>query len=109
MTELNENERENYLHSNLEVCVMFSNMYIRVRDILKADTAESGEDARSLIGEFKNGSTITLDFAGINSIGDEFAHELFVAWKKENKIATIKVFNAGDAVASTIERVLKTR
>ena len=88
---------------------MFADISLRVKDILKSDSAESSEDAHHLISEFKKGSTITLDFSGINSIGDEFARELFVTWRKGNNATILNVFNAGDTVAKTIERVLKTR
>lgn len=88
---------------------MFADISLRVKDILRADHAESIEDVYALIRYFKHGSTITLDFSGIDWIGDEFARELFITWHNDNKVSLLNVINASDTVVNTIERILKTR
>ncbi|MBR2335619.1 MAG: DUF4325 domain-containing protein [Clostridia bacterium] len=69
----------------------------------------SGADARELIINFEKGTAITLDFSGIEEIGDEFARELFITWREENPESTIAVVNARESVATVIEQIMKSR
>ena len=88
---------------------MSTRVLLRVKDSLNASNMMSGADARELIINLDKGSAITLDFSGIEEIGDEFARELFITWREENPESTIAVVNARDSVATVIEQIMKAR
>ena len=88
---------------------MSTRVLLRVKDSLSACNMMSGADARELIINFEKGTAITLDFSGIEEIGDEFARELFITWREENPESTIAVVNARESVATVIEQIMKSR
>ena len=88
---------------------MNTKLLLCVKGIEDADCLFSSADARKLIRNFNNATAIELDFSGIEAIGDEFAHELFIVWRKENPESTIAVVKACESVETAISRVLKAR
>lgn len=88
---------------------MSTREFFCVKDRLKDCNMISGEDARELICRFKKDTAITLDFSGVDQIGDDFAREIFIAWRGENPESTISVINARESVASVIEQIMKMR
>ncbi len=88
---------------------MSTRVLLRVKDGLNASNMMSRADARELIINLDKGSAITLDFSGIEEIGDEFARELFITWREENPESTIAVVNARESVATVIEQIMKSR
>ena len=59
-----------------------------------------------LIGQFREA---TLDFAGVRELGQAFAHELFIVWKKDHPDFTLNIENASDDVLGMIRRVENTK
>lgn len=88
---------------------MSTRVLLRVKDSLSTCNMMSGTDARELINNFEKGAAITLDFSGVEEIGDEFARELFITWREENPESTIAVVNARESVATVIEQIMKSR
>lgn len=88
---------------------MSTRVLLRVKDSLSTCNMMSGADARELIINFEKGAAITLDFSGVEEIGDEFARELFITWREENPESTIAVVNARESVATVIEQIMKAR
>ena len=88
---------------------MSTRVLLRVKDSLSTCNMMSRADARELIINLDKGSAITLDFSGVEEIGDEFARELFIMWREENPESTIAVVNARDSVATVIEQTMKAR
>lgn len=60
----------------------------------------------SLIGQFREA---TLDFTGVRELGQAFAHELFIVWKKDHPDFTLNIENASDDVLGMIRRVENTK
>ena len=60
----------------------------------------------SLIGQFREA---TLDFTGVRELGQAFAHELFIVWKKDHPEFILNIENASDDVLSMIRRVENTK
>lgn len=60
----------------------------------------------SLVSDFKE---ITLDFTGVEEVGQAFCHELFVVWRRNNPEIVINVVGACDDVAGMLKRVQNTR
>ena len=88
---------------------MNTKLLLCVKGIEDVDCLFSSADARKLIRNFNNATAIELDFSGIEAIGDEFAHELFIVWREENPESTIAVVNARESVATVIEQIMKSR
>ncbi|MBP3436320.1 MAG: DUF4325 domain-containing protein [Clostridia bacterium] len=59
----------------------------------------------ALVAEFKE---ITLDFTGVEEVGQAFCHELFVVWQRNNPNVTIRVVGACEDVSFMIQRVQNT-
>lgn len=69
----------------------------------------SRSEARRLgatIAEFKE---ITLDFTGVEEVGQAFCHELFVIWKRSHPDVVIRVVEACEDVDFMIRRVQNTK
>ena len=60
----------------------------------------------ALIAEFKE---ITLDFTGVEEVGQAFCHELFVVWQRNNPDIVINVVEACEDVNFMIQRVRNTK
>lgn len=68
----------------------------------------SRSEARRLLGSISAFTDITLDFAGVEEIGQGFAHELFVLGKQKHPHINLKTINACKAVEDMIKRVINT-
>ena len=60
----------------------------------------------ALIYEFKE---ITLDFTGVEEVGQAFCHELFVVWQRNNPDIVIHIAGADENVNFMIQRVKNTK
>lgn len=60
----------------------------------------------ALIADFKE---ITLDFTGVEEVGQAFCHELFVVWQQSNPDIIIRVTGACEDVDFMIQRVKNTK
>lgn len=69
----------------------------------------SRSEARRLCSYIDKFEDITLDFTDVSSIGQAFAHELFVVFKNNNPNTEINVENANEAVSKMISRVKNTK
>ena len=67
----------------------------------------SRSEARRLAGMVKAFETVTLDFKGIEKIGQAFVHEFFIVLK--NDAQTVVLSNVSEAVNQTIMRVKNTK
>ncbi|MBR2445009.1 MAG: DUF2250 domain-containing protein [Clostridia bacterium] len=68
----------------------------------------SRSEARRLLGSISAFTDITLDFAGVEEIGQGFAHELFVLGKQKHPHINLRTINACKAVEDMIKRVVNT-
>jgi hypothetical protein len=78
-----------------------------LKDVLGADSTASSADVAKLTQYLKGYIDITLDFSGVEHIGEEFARELFESWVKSNPRVTLTVVKACESVECTINQVLK--
>lgn len=69
----------------------------------------SRSEARRLCAMIFDFKEAILDFAGVEEIGQAFAHELFVVFKKSNPNVSIKIENAAPNVEFMIKRVINTK
>ena len=60
----------------------------------------------ALIADFKE---ITLDFSGVEEVGQAFCHELFVVWQRNNPDIVVNIVGACDDVDFMIQRVKNTK
>lgn len=60
----------------------------------------------ALIADFKE---ITLDFTGVEEVGQAFCHELFVVWQRNNPDIVIDVVGVCEDVNFMIQRVKNTK
>ena len=60
----------------------------------------------TLISDFKD---VTLDFTGVEEVGQAFCHELFVVWKRNNPDIVINIVGACEDVNFMIQRVKNTK
>lgn len=60
----------------------------------------------ALISEFRE---ITLDFAGVEEVGQAFCHELFVVWQGNNSNSLLHTINECENVHFMIQRVKNTK
>ena len=79
---------------------------IILKDIPAAGSFETSEDARRLIGSLGE-DRVALDFSGIEFVGEDFARELLIEWRRIDPRVTVKIINACENVENTIHKVLK--
>ena len=60
----------------------------------------------TLIADFKE---ITLDFTGVEEVGQAFCHELFVVWQRNNPDIIVNIVGACDDVDFMIQRAKNTK
>ncbi|MBQ9086218.1 MAG: DUF4325 domain-containing protein [Clostridia bacterium] len=82
--------------------IPISHMFAYGNPISRSEARRLGE----LVSDFKE---ITLDFSGVEEVGQAFCHELFVVWKKNNPDAILNIINACDDVNFMIQRVKNTK
>lgn len=68
----------------------------------------SRSEARRLFGMIRDFREVTLDFAGIENVGQAFVHEFFVLLPKENPEQTVTLKNETESVERMILRVKNT-
>lgn len=68
----------------------------------------SRSEARRLLNCISLFNDIDLDFAGVEEIGQGFAHELFVLGKQQYPHLNLKIVNTCEAVGDMIKRVINT-
>lgn len=65
----------------------------------------SRSEAKRLMAGAEKFKVIELDFKGIKEIGQGFAHEIFVNFKKTHKDIDVKIINANDIVKKMLAHV----
>ncbi len=80
-----------------------------MKDFFKCDRLTSSSEAIALTKVLRNAGIVTLDFSGIDSIEEPFAHELFVTWYKSNPNAILSVIRANESVETAIGEILRTK
>lgn len=68
----------------------------------------SRSEARRLLESISVFTDITLDFSGVEEIGQGFAHELFVLGKQKYPHINLKTANTSKGVEDMIQRVINT-
>ena len=69
----------------------------------------SRSEARRLGGLVSDFKEITLDFCGVEEVGQAFCHELFIVWQRKNPDVILNIVNACDEVSFMIQRVKNTK
>lgn len=102
-------------HELKEVFDMFSSndkgfykTQIPIKSAIPSGFPVSRSQARRLCSGFDKFEEVELDFAGVDDIGQAFAHEIFIVFKNRHPNVNIKVKNADDNVAGMIQRVKNT-
>lgn len=65
----------------------------------------SRSQARRLCSRFGDFSEVTLDFKGVDDIGQGFAHELFIVFRTEHPEVKLNIENANDDVQRMMKHV----
>lgn len=71
------------------------------------DRLVSRSQAKRLISRFERFGTVVLDFAGIESIGQAFADEVFRVFAKQHPEIELVPVNAGEQVSQMITRAIR--
>ena len=71
-------------------------------------TPVSRSEARRLLESISVFTDISLDFSGVDEIGQGFTHELFVLGKQKFPHINLKTINTCKAVEDMIKRVINT-
>ena len=82
--------------------IPISHMFAYGNPISRSEARRLGE----LVSEFKE---ITLDFSGVEEVGQAFCHELFVVWQRNNPDVVLNIVNACEDVNFMIQRVKNTK
>jgi hypothetical protein len=82
--------------------VPISHMFAYGNPISRSEARRLGQ----MIDPFKE---ITLDFSGVEEVGQAFCHELFVVWQRDHADVTLTVENAAEDVSFMIRRVKNTK
>ncbi len=69
----------------------------------------SRAQARAVLGRLESFPEATLDFEGVEAIGDDFAEEIFGVFARAHPGTAIVPARASEAVAATIDRIRTTR
>lgn len=95
-----------------EVFDMFSDIdngfiktHIPLKNIFTDGFPVSRSQAKRLSARFENFERIVLDFDGIDDMGQGFAHELFVVFKKKHPEVELEVMNANNDVKKMLSHV----
>ena len=65
--------------------------------------------ARELFPKLEGENTVVLDFANVEEVGQAFAHELFIVWKRNHPDVEFEIVNACDDVNFMVKRVINTK
>lgn len=88
---------EGFVKTNIPIAHMFS-----------GGNPVSRSEARRLLGSISVFTDVNLDFAGVEEIGQGFAHELFVLGKQKYPHINLKTTNTCKTVEDMIKRVINT-
>lgn len=80
-------------------------LIISLKDIFEKKYIASRSEAKRLLRRFENFEEILLDFDGIDDIGQGFAHELFVVFKRKHPHMNISITNENQDVQKMISHV----
>ncbi len=83
----------------------FSRTEVRVRLLQKADEFVSRAEARRLAAQLGLFGSVTLDFEGVQGIGQGFADELFRVWQRDHPRTELHPINMNPAVRLLVDRV----
>lgn len=83
----------------------FIKTHIPLKSIFTDGFPVSRSQAKRLSTRFENFEEIVIDFDGIDDLGQGFAHELFVVFKRKHPKVNISVINENDAVKKMIAHV----
>ncbi|GGH48708.1 STAS-like domain-containing protein [Microbacterium album] len=83
--------------------------FVKTAPVIKLISREGEFISRSEAKRFATGlekfTEVTLDFEGLDLVGQGFADELFRVWRREHPDVTLRVVNASPGVALMIGRV----
>ena len=65
--------------------------------------------ARELFPKLEGKSSVILDFANIEEVGQAFVHEFFIVWKRNHPDVELEIVNACDDVNFMVKRVINTK
>ena len=82
---------------------------IPIKNVFNNAHPVSRSQARRLYNRLDNFVEVTLDFEGVESIGQGFAHELFVVFAKAHPDIDLIVKNDNEEVKNMINHVLTTK
>ena len=88
---------EGFIKTNIPIAHMFS-----------GGNPISRSEARRLLESISVFTDISLDFTGVEEIGQGFAHELFVLGKQKHPHINLRTINTCKAVEDMIRRVINT-
>ena len=78
-----------------------------VKNLFRTDHLDTVDEAQTLIDACSGIYSITLDFSGVNNIGEDFARAIFVTWRKNNPRVILNVVRACESVENVINQVVK--
>lgn len=87
----------------------FNKTSIPMKNVFGNNFPVSRSQARRLYNRFDKFSEVELDFAGVDEIGQAFAHELFVKFLNLKPDVKISVTNANQDIWNMINRVKNTK
>ena len=87
---------------------MMKSKIVYLKDVLKTNHPTKGEEAHALVRAIGGGGSITLDFTGIDNIGEEFARELFSVWPEKHPKAVLNVVRACETIEIMMGQIMKT-
>lgn len=87
----------------------FHKTNIPMKNVFGNNFPVSRSQARRLCNRLEKFKEVTLDFAGVDEIGQAFSHELFVKYPRLNPEVKLNIVNANDEVQKMIKRVKNTQ
>lgn len=81
---------------------------LKLASLLCGSTPMARSQAKRLLERVKSPVRLTLDFAGIESVGHSFADEIFRVWENSHPESLVTYTNANSAVEAVIRRARKT-
>ena len=84
---------------------MFVRTHIPIAHMFTSGSPVSRSEARRLLGLIAKFKEVSLDFSGVDEIGQAFAHELFAVSRRHENPPVLQVQHANKAVTMMINRV----
>ena len=79
---------------------------ISIKETCNTDYPVARSQAKRLYFGFDKFESIILDFEGVDDIGQGFAHELFVVFKRNNPDIELKCINMNESVSKMLAHVM---